>query len=1047
MLSNFSDQISNTELLKDVLAVEELPELARAQALWCYADNIRCDEGGDGWLRELATAARLFDNAQHATGALEIRVDILKHKSNYKTATHDTEELWEIKRRLENVGNFRAAMGCLRAIVLINTHGLATPPASLRSRVHEDWSRLSSLCRSKQLQTSPDAADVLDWQSTVCKTPKDLEYLEHFYDNIADLDAPNVIFYVLQKLRQQYKKMGESEKAAKCLSRRPDTLPRKIFIDEGLDPFDARLKMISTKEEVSDTERELACLRSELDKVRGIVADTVDMEHRDAEVRRLLDIAATYIGQCKIRGEAQMDLIGPLIYDAIEGLCETLDERRARLHRGELLLCNADHLQGELVFLDAANDFERAREVTIRILKTAADLQEAAIAMFEEGEHQLEMGMAKARLGLTCEKFWKLIETETFDGFSLAVKNLTDALAIVEKFGRLSTQRSYCQKLVLLWWDRFRIHVEESAVNVQSTEAHSMLLKWVNKADELATAERNQVSLLSRQRAVTGKQALQSDNSVLQLQQVARYVSEQTNDDMMAWEWLQKARARSLSDMLALGINIPVHLRVLIEADAELTRLLDEEKNLAEQVRDASVPYSAETWRIQNKLQAHRDTMRLRDPLREVLDLREGRPESLASLTEISTRSPDAASRRILLVDWTVRDGCCAAFVVSDAGLKFFKTTVTAEEMSLWKTQWAAACEQAKLSGSDKRSYNLLKEMFKVVEGLLTLSAEGDLLVFCPDDVLRGIPLHAAVMPNRPGKRKDKQETLLERNPIVYAASMTSFAHCVTREMGRQRTARDMSRSYVAVFERTDQPDVAAAEDSSAGDKLNEAEEKLRDECYEKTRDTARRVGAQTVVVGREVTHASFVSALQADRVCFLGHCDLDEGSAILGKDVLQQGLELGGSSSSSSSSSGSPGPPHHAPGSRSHVFTTSDFFAVDIIASHVTLLACSSANEALGAPEDPIGIISALLCAGATSVIGTMWKLNLATANLVMGLLEETTGDDAMGHEEGVMVDLAIALQRVVKRLRESRDNRAPYKWAPLVLHGAWVLSGHDDT
>ncbi|PHH64329.1 hypothetical protein CDD81_4686 [Ophiocordyceps australis] len=136
---------------------------------------------------------------------------------------------------------------------------------------------------------------MLDWQSTICGTSRDLEYLEHFYNNIANLDAPNVIFHVLQKLRQQYLKIRESDKAANCFTRRVDALPRKIFIEEGFDPFDARLKAVAEEEQVDDTEREIARLRSELEKVQGIVINAVDLGHREAEARRLIDIASTYI--------------------------------------------------------------------------------------------------------------------------------------------------------------------------------------------------------------------------------------------------------------------------------------------------------------------------------------------------------------------------------------------------------------------------------------------------------------------------------------------------------------------------------------------------------------------------------------------------------------------------------------------------------------------------------------------------------------------------------------------------------------------------------
>jgi CHAT domain-containing protein len=115
--------------------------------------------------------------------------------------------------------------------------------------------------------------------------------------------------------------------------------------------------------------------------------------------------------------------------------------------------------------------------------------------------------------------------------------------------------------------------------------------------------------------------------------------------------------------------------------------------------------------------------------------------------------------------------------------------------------------------------------------------------------------------------------------------------------------------------------------------------------------------------------------------------------------------------------------------------------FAIDIKTSCLTLIACGSANEGHSQGEEPLGIISALLCAGATSVIGTMWKVQVGTAGIFTNVLDINLNKS---EKSGNVVDLAVAVQQSVLRLkarREGQTDRA-YHWASFVLHGSWFMS-----
>lgn len=80
-----------------------------------------------------------------------------------------------------------------------------------------------------------------------------------------------------------------------------------------------------------------------------------------------------------------------------------------------------------------------------------------------------------------------------------------------------------------------------------------------------------------------------------------------------------------------------------------------------------------------------------------------------------------------------------------------------------------------------------------------------------------------------------------------------------------------------------------------------------------------------------------------------------------------------------------------------------------------------------------------ALLCAGASSVVGTMWPIASGTGRPFLKHFSTNlhAGDD----EEESIVDLAVALQKAVKKLkvRGPKAMKEPYHWASFVLHGAW--------
>src|SRR5262249_36588312 len=122
--------------------------------------------------------------------------------------------------------------------------------------------------------------------------------------------------------------------------------------------------------------------------------------------------------------------------------------------------------------------------------------------------------------------------------------------------------------------------------------------------------------------------------------------------------------------------------------------------------------------------------------------------------------------------------------------------------------------------------------------------------------------------------------------------------------------------------------------------------------------------------------------------------------------------------------------------------FSVPDVFNTRIRASQFTLVACGSAHQSIQPGDEPLGLVTALLCAGANSVLGTMWNIQIgASREFLKEYIQQQTAQ-AEG-QEGNIIDLAVAFQRTIIKLKKPTEDADPlhaYHWAAFVLHGSWL-------
>lgn len=538
--------------------------------------------------------------------------------------------------------------------------------------------------------------------------------------------------------------------------------------------------------------------------------------------------------------------------------------------------------------------------------------------------------------------------------------------------------------------------------------------KWVD-------LRRNELSTLGTLDSIRTKQQLSSHNHLRDMYSMSLEACVRLGRLDEGWYWIQKSKARSVSDLLGLGIKIPEYLTADLGDNQIAMSLLEEE--IAMQKTISELPGEKRVY-FRNEMDILRQRMEKHDALRKIMELRKGNATTLSNLQwAFDDKSLPTQNRSIIFVDWssTPHNDRFFMFVVDESRRPLnFRLDIGVTDVEDWiKAHWLDPDDQEEtLNEEDEESP--LRELDGLVEKLQFCTKPGDLLVLSPTAVLHSIPLHALRL-SKGSHSSGGPMLLVERNPVIYCPSITILEQCVLRAQSRLSPSHAAPPAIFAVYEPQPQEE----------DYFNTAE---RTAIYQHANRLSQYLHA-TQICGNDVTKKSFVEySTKAPLIHFHGHCGFDS------TNVLAQALILG----NSSLIAGTQERPKRHPYDTGRLcpesptdFSVEDIFDLNLSSPHITLIACDSASQKISAGDEPFGILTAFLCAGAASVVGTMWPT--ATRE---GRAFSEAFYRCLGNQESVVTgifDYAGALREAVLAIRGVRDSRLPYYWAPFVLHGAW--------
>lgn len=412
------------------------------------------------------------------------------------------------------------------------------------------------------------------------------------------------------------------------------------------------------------------------------------------------------------------------------------------------------------------------------------------------------------------------------------------------------------------------------------------VLGSITKAENYMDRQKNEVSVLQGLRAIQSKQRFSTDENTRDMYKFALQICIKEGDMRSSWQWVQNTKARSLSDLLGLGMLVPQALRNSIAENPAAQSLFQEEERLASEI---SMVSDLERFSLRAKLDMHRSKMRDIPVLKQLLDMREGVPmglDALPKLPQPDLNSNTSKGRVTVFADWIVKADDILLFTVREGETPaIHHLPVPASQIRSWVEEFDSSYEGWEDSVMEMNDAGSpLRTLDPLIAPLATVSTPGDLIVMCPTDMLHSLPLHALLLANR-----NSRTTLLERNPTIYCASLTTFAqYCQRAEDAVPQSM--VARDVLAIYE-----PLPSQEDFDYDE---------QNDIYANAPLLGAQIKARNILCGDQVTPEVFKKVVSNSHLLYFhGHCDLIKENITEQSLCLSDGYGAAGMPSSNSNS------------------------------------------------------------------------------------------------------------------------------------------------
>ncbi|EHK20394.1 uncharacterized protein TRIVIDRAFT_192964 [Trichoderma virens Gv29-8] len=543
----------------------------------------------------------------------------------------------------------------------------------------------------------------------------------------------------------------------------------------------------------------------------------------------------------------------------------------------------------------------------------------------------------------------------------------------------------------------------------------------LRKTEILCDDMRQSVIPIEGLTSLMNKRLLVAKDSSLKIYNLGVRISLHLKDPTEAWTWLQKGKSRAFSDSLGAKQLVPKELLQRINSDQTACDLLKTEQKYLDALNEPGVNHillARELASVRKRIEAYPPLAEITRIRNRTLNLELG-PESV----DIALSRTNLSRQRVKFVDWyvppsTAEDNSQIICFIRelDGRTQSKQLSMSITHVEAWISKAFTYPDMAEHPLHKKTGNRLLQEMNSLVDWLTDYTEEGDLLVLSPSGQLNNIPLHALFLDKRP---------LIERNLVVYASSAAILSQCLDRCATGRNCEEQNAKETTAFFGVYEEPFYADE----------------RSLIFRHIEKLSTLLPGQ-VLLGPEVTKSGFLEKSSAATwLHYHGHAsyckeDVLQSSLILsnGEDIFENGNQ-------------------ENPRLGIDKLSVVDMFntAIPQGGVHFTLIACESGAQDLAPGDEPLGIISALLHAGATSVLGCQWPIKSSAGRAFseafyneVKCMRSDAGDGSQ------TINLARALSITVGKMRRGElgeHYKQAYCWASFAIHGLWLFPGFNCT
>jgi len=947
-------------------------------------------------------AERLFEKTHHGFG--QIDVDLARISAN-KTISAGEKFVLKTKAadRYFDTGHFQNGIRCL---------AFSISPEMNIDLYADQVARALELLQQKIEEAGSEILRQISLIHSVCqaslKAPEygfALQSLETYYANVPEEIGPKYHSYIASTLAMVYSSFGEHRKALQAAEESFQIASSGATYDVISDAaFRVGIHRYGVSEIYPESSTEGATW---MISAMGILKEWADKDaihgYVDGEIQKCLMIA----GWENFRAVRHPELVsGPVEQPWVDRVKKHISDSASAPEREQIVDIEIRMLMRQKKYLES-------REVCTKHLN---DLNNVfSVHPFTKAQAFLRSSIQTNMCAMNMLQEGQPLPPET--AYSV-LQLLWSALDLATKALQLYRQTNGAEPVldctVFVW------SLLSQLVTIDELKGKQLLglfMDELHQTEKICDQMRRSVIPISGLKPLMSKRLLVSKKASLKLYNIGVSLALQLNDPAKAWEWLQKGRARAFADSIGSNVLIPEVLMANVNSDPAVRDLLRQEQSILEALNEPGTNYVIAA----RQLVSVRKKMEENSLLAEVIGTRDGalnldlNPESLTAALERTGLAP----AMVKFVDWYIpssngqSDSHIILFVRQVDKLTIAKRLLVGEsEVKDWVKKAFDYPEMADPPLSKKTGNRFLQKMNVLLDGLSAMTQENDLLILSPSGVLNNVPLHALFIDGKP---------LIQRNLIVYSSSIATLRQCLSRmnpEVGLER--RKSKTGDTAKF-------FAVYEEPSQGQE--------RSLIFSHIKDLASGFTG-TVLLGPDVTKSKFLSEASTARwVHYHGHArygndDVLKSSLVLsdGQDLFTQNID-------------------DARLGRDEL-SVSELFNAKLMrdGAHFTVIACDSGTQDIAPGDEPLGIIPALLHAGATSILGCQWPIDSRAGRAFSeAFYQELSRGDGLG-DEGCnrVVHLAKALQSTVRKI-SSGELGAHYKqayfWAPFALHGLWFF------